>query len=93
MVVARRWCRRGSGPGLDAQLGVEVGEGLIQEEDGRLADDRTPEGHTLALATGELLWLAVQEVVKLDHLGRFFDPAVDFGLGVLRSLRPKAMLS
>ena len=35
---------------LHAQLGVKVAERLIHQEDGRFADDRAPEGDTLALA-------------------------------------------
>ena len=46
------------GARLHAQLRVEVGERLIHQEDGWLADDRAPKGDALALAAGELLRLA-----------------------------------
>ena len=45
---------------LDAQLGVEVGERLVEEEDLRLADDGAPHRHALALAAGELAGLALR---------------------------------
>src|SRR5439155_839944 len=48
--------------GLDAQLRVEVGERLVHEEDGGLARDRTTDRDTLALATRELLRLALEEL-------------------------------
>ena len=51
---------RDLGPGLDPQLGVEVGERLVHEEDGRLADDRPAERDALALAASELLRLALR---------------------------------
>ncbi|OGN85389.1 MAG: hypothetical protein A2X23_08395 [Chloroflexi bacterium GWC2_73_18] len=39
------------GPRLHPQLGVEVAERLVHEEDGRLAHDGPAQGHALALAT------------------------------------------
>ena len=52
------------GARLDAQLGVEVGEGLVHEEHRRLADDRPTERDALALAAGELLRLAVEQLLR-----------------------------
>ena len=54
------------GAGLDAQLGVEVGERLVHEEDGRLADDGPAERDALALAAGELLRLAVEVALEVE---------------------------
>ena len=65
------------GAGLDAQLGVEVGERLVHQEDGRLADDRPTERDALALAAGQLLRLAIEQLLELDRLGRLVDPALD----------------
>ncbi|EAU68781.1 conserved hypothetical protein [Stigmatella aurantiaca DW4/3-1] len=53
-----------------AQLGVQVGQRLVEEEHGRLAHDGAAQGHALALATGQLFGLAVQEVGDGQHLGR-----------------------
>ena len=57
---------RDLGAGLDAQLGVEVGQRLVHEEHGGLADDGAAEGDALALAAGELLGLAVEELLQLE---------------------------
>ena len=52
--------RRDLGAGLHAQLGVEVRQRLVHEEDLRGADDRATHGDALALATGEGLRLALE---------------------------------
>jgi hypothetical protein len=41
------------GAHLDAHLGVEVGERLVEEEGLGLADDGAADGHALSLAAGE----------------------------------------
>src|SRR5207302_9645124 len=63
--------------GLYAELGVEVAQGLVEEEDLRLADDGATQGDSLALAAGELAWLALQQRVELEDAGGVTDPAVD----------------
>ena len=73
--------------GLHAQLGVEVGERLVHEEDGRLAHDGATDGDALALAAGELARLAVEQVLAGEHVGRFLDAALDLGLGRLAQLQ------
>ena len=57
---------RDLGARLDAELGVEVGERLVHEEHRGLADDRPAERDALALAAGQLLRLAVEELVELE---------------------------
>ena len=47
---------------LDAELGVEVAERLVEEEDGWFADDGARDGDALLLATGELSGVAVEEL-------------------------------
>ena len=42
------------GAGLDAELGVEVGERFVEEEDLGVADDGAAHGDALALAAAEL---------------------------------------
>ena len=82
------------GARLDAQLGVEVRERLVHQEHLRLADDRATERDALALAAGELLRLALEQLLEAQDLGRFVDAPLDLvALGVLRSFRPKARLS
>ena len=77
---------RDLGAGLDAQLGVEVGQRLVHEEHGGLADDRPAEGDALALAAGELLGLAVEQLLELEDPGRLVDPLLDVRLGDLAQL-------
>ncbi len=87
MVVRRRWCRRAiSARVCDAQLGVEVGQRLVHQEDGRLAHDRATQRDALALAAGELLGLAVEQVGQLDRRGCLAHPPVDLSLGHLAQL-------
>ena len=66
--------------GLDAELGVEVGERLVHEEDRRFADDGAAEGDALALAAGELARLAVEVAGEVEDRGRFLDAGFDLDL-------------
>ena len=47
---------------LHAQLGVEVGERLVEQERRRLAHDGAAHGDALALAAGELARLALEQL-------------------------------
>jgi hypothetical protein len=62
---------------LAAQLRVQVGQGLVEEEGLSLADDGTAHGHPLALATGEVGRLALQVLVQLEQIRRLADAFVD----------------
>ena len=53
----------------DAQLGVEVAERLVHQEDARVAHHGAGESHALALAAGELAGLAVEEGLDLQRFG------------------------
>ena len=44
---------------LVAQLGVEIGQRLVEKQDLRLDDQRAGERHALLLAAGELARIAV----------------------------------
>ena len=66
---------------LLAELRVEVGQGLVQQEDARLDDHGPGEGDALLLAAGELAGLALPEVAELHRLQ---DPGDAFGGLVLR---------
>ena len=59
--------------GLDAELGVKVGQRLIHEEDLRVTHDCAAHGNTLALTAGECLRLAVQVRLEVQELGGFTD--------------------
>src|SRR5205807_10369117 len=75
---------------LDAQLRVEVREGLVHEEDLRLADDRAAHGDALALAAGELLRPAMQIRAEAEHLRGPVDALFDFLLRRLAQAQPEA---
>ena len=62
---------------LVAELGVEVGQGFVHEEDLRLADDGAADGDTLALAAGEGLRLAVEVLGDVQYLRGLADLLVD----------------
>ena len=48
------------GTHVDPQLGIQVTQGLVKQEDFRLPHNRPPYGDALPLPTGELLGLAVE---------------------------------
>src|SRR5699024_8290659 len=76
--------------GLHAQLGVQVGQRLVHQEDLRLTHDRAAHGHTLTLTTGERLGLAVQVFAQVEDLGRFLHPLADLALVHTRDLQGEA---
>ena len=75
------------------QRGVEVGERLVEEEDPRVAHDGAADRHALALAAGELLRQAVEQVVDLQQLRRLLTRALISSAPAFCSFMPKAMLS
>ena len=70
------------GPHVDAQLGVEVGERLVEQEQRRVAHQRPAHGDALALAAGELARLAVEQRLDLEQCRDALDR--------LRPARPSA---
>src|SRR5690242_9588968 len=44
-----------------AQLGIQVREWLVHQEDSGIADNSSTQGHALALPAGEFFWLAIEE--------------------------------
>ena len=56
------------GAGPLAQLGIEVGERLVQQQDAWPIDDRAGDGDALLLAAGELERIAVRERSELEPL-------------------------
>ena len=74
-------------PDLDAHVrperSVEIGERLVEEEDRGLSNHRPAHGHTLALASGQLLRLAIQQRVDAEHLGGPRNPLSDLLSGCL----------
>ncbi|MNW53586.1 hypothetical protein D3C74_311510 [compost metagenome] len=82
--------RRDLRTGLDTELGVEVRQRLVHEEDLRLADDRAAHGDTLALTTREGLRLAVQVLGQVEDLRSLLDALADVRLGRAGDLQREA---
>ena len=70
----------------NAQLGVEVGQRFVHQEDLRFANDGAAEGNTLTLAAGQSLRLTVEQVFDIEDLRRFMHALVDLRLGGLAQL-------
>jgi hypothetical protein len=73
-------------PHLHAQLGVQVGQRLVEEEHLGVPHDGAAHRHPLALATRELAGLALQQLLDAQDLGGVPHPFLDLGLGELPHL-------
>jgi hypothetical protein len=65
---------------LHAQLGVEVGQRLVEQEDGGVPNDGAAHRDPLALAPGQFLGVAMKQIPKAQNFRGAPDLAVDFGL-------------
>ena len=79
------------GAHLHAQLGVEIRQRLVEQEDRRLADDRASDRDALALAAGELRRPPLEQRVEPQHLRRRRTLSSISARGVRRFSRPNAM--
>ena len=80
------------GPHVDAQLGVEVRQRLVEQEDVGVAHQRPAHRDALALAAGELAGLAVEQVLDLQESRRpAFIALSRSGFGTPCISSPKAM--
>ncbi len=68
------------GTGLHAELGIEVGQRLIHEEDLRLTDDCTAHGHALTLTTRQSLRLTIEVLGQVEDLSGLLDALADLFL-------------
>ena len=68
------------GPHLPAQLGVEIGQRLVEQERLRIAHDGAPHRDALALAAGQFLRLAVEIGLDMQQGRGALHPRVDLGL-------------
>ena len=68
---------------LHPQLGVEVGQRLVEQEDFRVADDGTADGDALALTARHVLGLAVEQLLDLQDPRGAHHALFDLGLGAL----------
>ena len=58
---------------------IQIRQWFVEEECLRLANERAPHGHPLALAAGQLTGFAVQKLTDLQQFGRFAHPPLDLG--------------
>ena len=72
---------------LSTQLSVQVGQRLVQQEHLGITDNGAAQSHTLSLATGQSLGLAVQQVRDVQDAGGLFHAALDLILGSLAQLQ------
>ena len=72
---------------LNAQLRVEVGERLVEEEDLRITDDGAAERNALTLTTGQSLRLTGEQLLNAQDLSSFTNQLVDLVLRLLAQLQ------
>ena len=72
---------------LVAQLCVKVRERLVHQQHLGASDDGAADGHALALAAGERLGLAVEELGDIKDLRRLAHAAVDIVVGHFLEMR------
>ena len=65
---------------LHTEFRVEVRERLVHQEDLRLANDGAAHRHSLTLATGQRLGLAIEVRLEIEHLRDLFDAGADLRL-------------
>ena len=65
------------GPHMGAELGVEIGERLVEQEHLWLADQCAAERHALLLAAGELRGLRSSSALELQEIGDCASPWPD----------------
>ena len=66
--------------GLHTELGIQVGQRLIHEEDLRLTNDCTAHGHALTLTTGQSLRLTIEVLGQVEDLSGLLDALADLFL-------------
>jgi len=74
------------GTHLHAELGVQVGQRLVEQEDLRVTDDGAAERNALTLTTGQSLRLTVEVLLDRQDLRSFTDQLVDLLLRLLAEL-------
>jgi hypothetical protein len=91
VVVASAAAAPDLGAHLHAQLGVEVGERLVEQEDLRVAHDGAAHRDALPLPARELARVAVSSASRPEDLRRPLHLAAPCLVGALASFMEKAM--
>ena len=82
------------GPHRDAQLGVEIGQRLVEQEHLRIAHDGAAHGDALALAARKLARIAVEIGREAQDIGGLRAPSAPISAaGAFLSLSEKPILS
>ena len=81
------------GAHLDAQLGVEIRQRLVEQEHLRFAHDGAAHRDALPLAAGELVRLAIKQVGDVEDAGGVRRPGLISAFGNFCSRSPNDMFS
>ena len=72
---------------LNTELGIEVGQRFVHQEDLRLTNNSTAQSNTLTLTTGKSLRLTVEQLLDRKDLGRLTNAGINLLLGFLAQLQ------
>src|SRR6266571_7040669 len=72
------------------QLRVQIRERFVQQEDIRLAHNRSTQGYPLALSPGELFGLAFEQLLQAQDFSRLLHSRVDVLCGDMAHLEPES---
>jgi hypothetical protein len=79
------------GAHVQTQLRIQVGQGLIEQVKLGLARQRPPDGNALALASGKLARLAIEQVFDLQQRGTLFTRSARLLFSTLRMASGNSM--
>ena len=74
------------GTHLNAELSIQVGQRLVEQEDLRVTNDSAAQRDALTLTTGQSLRLTVEQLLDGQDLGSFTDQLIDLILRLLAEL-------
>lgn len=69
------------GPRFLAQLGIQVGQRLVQQDDRRAVDQGAADGHALLLAAGELVRVALSQLAQAQLVQHILNALAHFAAG------------
>jgi len=76
-------------PHLDPELGVEIGQRLVEQKNLGIAHDGAAHRDPLALAARQLLRLAVDQFDDVEHARGLLDPGLDLGFRIVFQAQPE----
>ncbi|MNZ59995.1 hypothetical protein D3C78_780540 [compost metagenome] len=63
---------------LTAQFSIQVRKRFVHQEYLWIADNRTSQGNTLTLTTGESFWFAIKQMLDVENFCSFANALIDF---------------